>query len=372
MDRKKTLLLFSYDYPPSDGGIARLCHEIAVGAKKKYDRVVVLTRKRDKIHLPYNYNEIEIVELPTPRIKCEFAAFKYLRKIKDKIKVDVLCGVWHPEALISLISGMKNVFILGHGTEYLSGNSTFRKLFWLPVYSKFVLNHAKKIITNSKYTARLVFKITNKAKVTAIPLAVNHNYFTPTERESNDDKLKLSSVSRIFKFKGHDFIIQTIAGLPEKYQDKIELHIAGKGPYLNELEHLTEKLNLRSQVFLHKYVPDNELPHFYNQSDAFILCTRQSLSSTEVEGFGLVFLEAQSCGKPAIGTNTGGIPDAIDPENGGWLIEQDNKKQLTDLLIKLIENKDYLKDQALKARLRILQKYTWDDYCEKLFKEMNP
>lgn len=367
----KELLIFSYDYPPSNGGIARLCHEIAVGAKKNYDRVVVLTRKRDKTHVPYNYNEIEIAELPAPRIKCELAAFQYLKRIKDKTCVDVLCGVWHPEALISLISGMKNVFILGHGTEYLSGKSTFRRLFWLPVYSKYVLNHAKKIITNSNYTASLVFKIADKAKVIAIPLAVNHNYFAPTEKKLNDDKLKLSSVSRIFKFKGHDFIIQTIAELPKKYQDKIELHIAGKGPYLNELEHLTEKLNLQNQIFLHKYVPDDQLPDFYNQSDAFILCTRQSLSSTEVEGFGLVFLEAQSCGKPAIGTNTGGIPDAIDPENGGWLIEQDNKEQLTKLLIRLIENKEYLKDQSLKARLRVLEKCTWNNYCKKLFKAMN-
>lgn len=267
---------------------------------------------------------------------------------------------------------MKNVYILGHGTEFLSGRSTFRRLLWLPVYSKFVLNHAKKIITNSNYTASLVFKIADKAKVIAIPLAVNHNYFVPAEKETNDDKLKLSSVSRIFKFKGHDFIIQTISDLPEKYLSKIELHIAGKGPYLNDLEHLVEKLNLRNQVFLHKYVPDDKLPDFYNRSDVFILCTRQSLSSTEVEGFGLVFLEAQSCGKPAIGTNTGGIPDAIDPKNGGWLIEQDNKEQLTNLLIQLIEDKDYLKDQALKARLRILEKCTWDFYCEKLFKEMNP
>lgn len=43
---RKEILIFSYDYPPSDGGIARLCHEIAVGAKKYYEKVVVLTRKK--------------------------------------------------------------------------------------------------------------------------------------------------------------------------------------------------------------------------------------------------------------------------------------------------------------------------------------
>jgi len=371
MDRKKTLLLFSYDFPPSNGGIARLCHEIAVEAKKYYDRVVVLTRKKETVHVPYNYNEINIVELPASRVKCELAAFHYLRNIKDKSNVDVLCGVWHPEGLISLIAGMKNVFILGHGTEFLSGKSKFRKLLWLPVYSPFVLNRAQKIITNSNYTARLVSGITDKANVIAIPLAVNHNYFMPSGKKNDSNKLRLCSVSRISKFKGHDFIIQTISRLPDEFLNKVELHIAGKGPYLKELESLVEKLNLRHQVFLHQYVPDEKLPDFYNQSDAFILCTRQSSESTEVEGFGLVFLEAQSCGKPAIGTNTGGIPDAIEAENGGWLIEQDNQEQLTNLIIKLIENRKYLEDQARKARLRILEKCTWDYYCEKLFKEMD-
>lgn len=368
---RKELLIFSYDYPPSNGGIARLCHEIAIGAKRYYDKVTVLTRKKDKAHVPYNYNGIDRVEFPASRIKCELAAYHYLRKVKEKNEVDVLCGVWHPEGFISWISGMKNVFILGHGTEFLSGDSKFRKWFWLPFYSSFVLNRAKKVITNSNYTARLVSNVTDKAKVIALPLAVNHHYFAPVEKKPDDGKLKLSSVSRILQFKGHDFVIQTISELPETYLNKVELHIAGKGPYLNDLEILVEKLNLQRQVFLHKYVPDDKLPDFYNHSDTFILCTRQSSSSTEVEGFGLVFLEAQSCGIPAIGTNTGGIPDAIEQENGGWLIEQDNKEQLTGLIIKLIENKAYLEDQARKARLRVLEKCTWEYYCEKLFKEMN-
>ena len=367
----KELLIFSYDYPPSNGGIARLCHEIAVGAKKFYDKVVVLTRKKEMAHVPYNYKEIDIVELPAKRIKCELAAYNYLRNLKEKDNIDILCGVWHPEGLISILSGMKNVFILGHGTEFLSGKSRFRKSFWLPVYSPFVLNYAKKVITNSNYTAQLVSEITDKAKIVAIPLAVNHTYFVPVEKYSNSNKLKLCSVSRIAKFKGHDFIIQTISQLPEMYQNRIELHIAGKGPYLNDLEQLAENLKLQNHVFLHKYVPDDKLPDFYNQSDVFILCTRQSSLSTEVEGFGMVFLEAQSCGIPTIGANTGGIPDAIEPENGGWLIEQDNNKQLTELIIKLIDNREYLKEQAKKARLRVLEKCTWDYYCKKLFKEMS-
>jgi phosphatidylinositol alpha-1,6-mannosyltransferase len=291
-----------------------------------------------------------------------------LRKIKDKNEVTVLCGIWHPEGLLAQIAGFRNIYILGHGTEFLSGKSKFRKYFWLPVYAKFILNKASKIITNSNYTAGLVQKITKKASVIPVPLAVNHEFFKPLPIHKNtNNKLNLCSVSRIHQFKGHDFIIKTIAELPTQYQSKIQYNIAGTGAYLQELKRLVKQLNLENIVSFKGFVTDNDLPAFYNNNDLFILCTRESSDSTAIEGFGLVFLEAQSCGLPAIGARTGGIPDAIHDGNGGWLIEQDNQKELLPLLVELIDNPALIKQMGEKARKRVIESTTWDIYCEKIF-----
>jgi phosphatidylinositol alpha-1,6-mannosyltransferase len=369
---KKSLIVFSYDFPPSNGGIARLCQEIVVGMNNHYEEVIVLTRRKEGPSSPYNFNSVKIVVLPNKRILCELAGLSYLLKIRNKSSYDILCGVWHPEGFISIISGFKNIFILGHGTEFLSGTSVFRAKFWLPYYANFVLKNTKNVITNSNYTKGLVKSICNSITCDALPLAVNHHFFEPRLKEKRDvSKLKLGTVSRVLQFKGYDFIARVIANLPFRYKCRIEWNIAGTGPYVLPLKSLIDDLGLNNQVKFHGYVVDEELPIFYNNNDVFILCSREQEWSTEVEGFGLVFLEAQSCGIPAIGTRTGGIPDAIDNLNGGWLVEQDDDKELETLLIYLLENSDYLEEMSIKARKRVEEGCSWERYCEDLFKIMS-
>lgn len=364
----KHLIIFSYDYPPSDGGIARLCQEIADGMNKYYNSVVVLTRKKEGISTTYNFNNVKIINLPSKRILCELAAWWFLIRINQKKTTDILCGLWYPEGLLCLLAGIENVYILGHGTEFLSGPSSFRKNFWLPFLAKNVLKKSKFTIANSKYTAGLINKIYPQTRVTAIPLAVNHNFFRPFGNRKNNGKLNLVTVSRILKFKGYDFIAETISKLPQNYKNKIEWNIGGTGAYLNELKTLVSNLNLNEIVTFHGFVPDDILPEFYSENDIFVMCTREKENDTSVEGFGLVFLEAQSCGTPVIGTKSGGIPDAINHQNGGWLIEQDNFEDLSQILISLIDNSLIINDQSIKARNRVMSSCTWEMYCEKLNK----
>ena len=372
MQVDKKLILFSYDFPPQNGGIARLCLEIANGMNIYYDSVIVLTRNKEGENSSYNLKDVEIIELPKKRFICEIKALVFLNKLKNKEKYDILCGIWHPESTLALFSGFKNVFVLGHGTEFLSANSYFRKNIWLRCYANFVLKKSKLIIANSNYTKKLIHKISNKATKVALPLAVNHEFFKPDDSEKlQSQKLKICSVSRIEQFKGHDFILNVIAQLPIKYRKQIEFNIAGTGIYSRELVKLTEKLGVDEQVNFYGFVKDLDLPNFYNNNELFVLCSRENPNNTSVEGFGLVFLEAQACGLPVIGTNTGGISDAIDHENGGWLINQDNEAELRKLLINILDDRSIITTMGTKARNRILKGFTWDIYCSKLFKLIN-
>lgn len=370
---KKQLIIFSYDFPPSDGGIARLCQEISIEAKSHYESVTVLTRKKNGVNTPYNNDQTIVIQVANKRGKCEIECFNYLRKIKEKGDYDILCGLWHPEGIIAFISGFKNVFVLAHGTELLAGRSKFRKKLWLPLYAKLILKKAKGIIANSHYTESLVKNISKRANSRTIPLAVNHNFFCPNKKRINLDTstLNICTISRIHKFKGHDFVIQTISKLPNDYKTKIKYNIGGTGTYLPKLKELVQELNLSEIVKFYGFIKDEDLPLFYNANDLFILCTREEENSTQVEGFGLVFLEAQACGIPVIGAKTGGIPDAIEDGNGGWLIEQDNRTELSNLLINLIDNPSTIKEEGNKARIRVEREATWQYYCNKLFKYMN-
>ena len=372
MYQKKKLIVFSYDFPPSNGGIARLCQEIAVGMKPYYESVKVLTRKKEGVNVPYNLKEVEIISFPSKRLVCELAILKYLSKIKDKNNYTVICGTWHPEATLSLCAGFKNVFILGHGTELIGGSSFFRKNIWLRHYAKFILNNVKLTIANSNYTRNLVKELSPSANSVALPLGVNHSFFRPLLNFGAESNIiKICSVSRIEQFKGHDFIATVLAKLPENFRNQIEWNIAGTGEYLSELKKIIYDLGIDNIVNFHGFVNDSDLPAFYNSNDLFILCSRENHNNIYVEGFGLVFLEAQSCGIPVIGTNTGGIGDAISDGNGGWLITQDNVKELYDIIEAILIDKSMVKSMGKKARNRVLDGYTWEIYCHKLNKLIN-
>lgn len=363
---KNKLLIFSYDFPPSNGGIARLCFEIAQGIHNDFDKVTVLTRKKSGPQIPHNENSIEIKYLPSKRLVCELAAWWYLLTLKNKKEYKILCGIWHPEVLLVWLAGFKKINVLAHAAELLAGTSLFRKQLWLGVYAKWLFKKSN-IIANSQYTASLTKKIASTSKVNAIPLAVNQNFFKPSKKKASE-KIIFGTVSRILQFKGHDFILKVISNLPKEYLSKIEWHIAGTGNYLETLKKEVVALGLEKVVFFYGFIPDKELVIFYNNLDCFILCTRETEISNNVEGFGLVFLEAQACGIPVIGTNSGGIPSAVKPRNGGWLVPQDNEKELDALLRHLILNPLLLKDQGNLARSRVLTECTWQMYCEKLIK----
>lgn len=364
----KNLIIFSYDFPPSNGGIARLCQEIAVGMKSYYKNVTVLTRKKEGINFPYNLEDVTIIELPEKRFFCEVKALNYFSKIKNKNNYDVICGTWHPEGLLTIVAGFKNTFILGHGTEFLGGSSNFRKFFWLKYYANFVLRSSRLVIANSEYTKGLIKKVSKNSNSATLPLAVNHEFFKPGENKlRNSKKLEICTVSRIEQFKGHDFVATVLLKINQKYPHRIEWNIGGTGGYLPELINLVKDLGIENIVKFHGFVKDIDLPSFYNQNDLFILCTRENALSVNVEGFGLVFLEAQSCGIPVIGTKTGGISDAVKEDKGGWLIEQDNEKELYNLFDKLLnEEQSIVSVEGLKARRRVEEDCTWEIYCKKL------
>jgi phosphatidylinositol alpha-1,6-mannosyltransferase len=76
----------------------------------------------------------------------------------------------------------------------------------------------------------------------------------------------------------------------------------------------------------------------------------------------LVFLEAQACGIPVVGTRTGGIPDAVKEGEGGWLIEQGDVAALSRFLSRLVDDPTEFVEAGKRARNRVVQQCTWEHY----------
>lgn len=366
--KEQHLLIFAYDFPPSTGGIARLCYEIASHGVKYFASVTVLTRGKGGRAVIDSEKDFTIKELPSRRISCEWAAYRYLRKRKRDGNVHVICGLWHPEGMLCKLAGIPNIHILAHGGELQAGSSGFRRKLWLAKYAKRVLQNASTVMANSDFTARLVTQIAPKATVRTVKLGVDTDFFSPGPdfHGQPNGNLHIVTVSRMQRHKGHLTVLEAIAGLPEDLRIRLQWKIAGTGSYSQVVQSEITKLGLTEIVEMVGFVPDNELPDFYRKADVFILFSQQDPESHNVEGFGLVFLEAQACGVPVIGANTGGIPDAIVEGEGGWLLAPDDVEGLQRLLEKLIQQPELLETQGRRARERTLSEATWGHYIQNL------
>lgn len=350
-------IIFAYDYPPNNGGISRLCGEIRKELIIRGEKVLVITCSKGE-------PQQGVIRVQGRRGILEYRMWTQLKKAYKKGDV-IITDTWHPAGMIAE-TVTKDVFILAHGAEFRPSSGHANTKLW-HFYRNKILSRARGVIANSHYTEGLVKQCSPKSNSIAIPLATDAKLFHPTvEKNTSDNILRLCSLSRLEKFKGHDFILKTIAALPEEYRKRLLFEIGGKGDYKEALEKMVLELGLEPYVKFMGFMPDNEVLDFYSRNDVFILCTREDSESCNVEGFGLVFTEAQACGTAAIGTRAGGIPDAICDGVGGWLIEQDNAQELMSILKKLIDNKQYAQSQGKLARKRIIEESDWCNYCEHL------
>ena len=137
-------------------------------------------------------------------------------------------------------------------------------------------------------------------------------------------------------------------------------HIVGDGPDRPRLEQLIRQAGLGQRVRVLGYLSESELRREYQAADLFVLPSRADPGTGEVEGFGLVYLEAAAWGKPAIGANCGGALDAIAHGETGLLIEPDCPGQLCAALQSLLRNPDRAQQLGQRARQRALTEFSWE------------
>ena len=361
--------LFSFDFPPLDGGIARLCSELAAGLSRRGLPVNVLSQQ------PGDERDANCTAIRVTRHRPfrELSAFRQL--LKRRGQGPVICGLWYPEGLLATLAGAGPRIVLAHGSELMPTRSAWRRGLWRRLM-RWTLSNAALVAANSRYTKELVEKAAPDCRAVAIPLAVDHQRFTPGGRYAAKAKLGVSgkhvllTVSRLKRYKGHETVFRALASLDERIRRDFVYLIAGKGPDRKALDIAARQLGIADLVRWLGYVPDNDLPDLYRAADLFVLCTREDPEQQEVEGFGLAFLEAQACGTPVVGTRTGGIPDAVVEGEGGWLIREDDDAALARLLARIASAPDEFATQGCAARARVERECTWEHYIEQFIREL--
>jgi phosphatidylinositol alpha-1,6-mannosyltransferase len=363
----KDILLISSDYPPNDGGIARLCSAIVSEySHASVDVQVIASAPRNGSTPPTSgIREVRVSNLRPWR---EWNIYRALRNRTGR--GPVICGLWYPDGLLAQVARVGPRVILAHGFELMPSKARWRRKIWRRMLQS-VCESADLVIANSEYTRKLVSESAPRANAIAIPLSVDHQRFSPGDREKAKrqfgvtNKVVLSTVSRLHAYKGHEVVLRALAACSEHDRRNMVYLIAGKGPYQGELERQATELGLTEQVRFLGFVSEDNLPDLYRASDLFVLCSREVIERQEVEGFGLVFLEAQACGTPVIGTRSGGIPDAVKEGEGGWLIAPDDSATLTSILSSLSTDPESFRKMGEEARLRVERECTWEHYMRR-------
>ncbi len=129
-------------------------------------------------------------------------------------------------------------------------------------------------------------------------------------------------------YKGYDTMIRL---MPEILQSEPRARyvLVGKGSDLPRVEKLVEQLGLRERVHLAGFVPDEQIGAYYNMCDVFCM-------PSHGEGFGIVFLEAMSCGKPVIGGNADGSRDALCDGELGWMVNPKDDREILSTLLDVL------------------------------------
>lgn len=166
-------------------------------------------------------------------------------------------------------------------------------------------------------------------------------------------------VSRLMTRKGQDQIIQALPKIL-KVVPLASLLIVGDGPYRKDLEKLTSDLGLRNNVHFTGKVAQAQLANWYAAGDVFAMPCRTRRGGWDVEGLGIVFLEASATGLPVVVGDSGGAVDAVLDGETGFLVDGNNLSEICDRLIELLLNQDLAKRMGSAGRSWVAQEWTWE------------
>ena len=356
------ILFLSSHFLPNDGGIARLVTELHKYLRINNPDYSALLLENETVN-----PDKSILQIKQPRLLKEITAFRHVRKHKGII----ISALWYPDGLIASFSPAHQKIVLVHGTELLPNTNKVKDFFQAKMRNR-VLKNADIIVANSRFTADLVKSNFNVKSIEIIHPGTNIERFSPGNKELAkdifrvNDKFVLSTLSVVRRHKGLETIIEALAKIPLELRRNMVLLIGGKGPATDYYKKMCDQKGISDCVKWLGFVQEKNLPDFYRASDLFLLTSVASKDINAVEGFGMVLTEAQACGTAVIGTLSGGISDAVENGNGGFLIEERDSDKLHEIIIEMYNSPELLQQMGQAARLRIEANFSWSSYYDKL------
>lgn len=363
------VLFVTNDFGPRAGGIETFI--IGLIERRAFGQTIVYTSWQDNAA---SYDAewrskfgVEVIRdrskilLPTPRV-----ALALRKIIRTRGITTAAFGAAAPLGLLSASmkrAGVKRSVALTHGHE----------VWWAKVFPfNFLLRRIGSTVDVLTYlgefTQSAISKaLTSNAQGAMVKIApgIDTDHFAPTDASilrrslGLEDKKVIVSVGRLVHRKGQDYLIQSMPSILHQVPNA-HLLLVGQGPYLEHLQKLVIENGLENSVTFIGRVDYKELPQYLCVGDIFAMPSRSRLKGLEVEGLGIVYLEASSCGLPVLAGNSGGAPDAVKQSETGLVVSGTDEKQIASAAIELLNNSDSSKKMGLAGRQWIVNNWRWE------------
>lgn len=353
------LLFITRKYPPIIGGMEKFSYNFFTHISRLISSNLIALRKSQS-YLPffYLYLIMRIV----------------LIKRRDVDIIHIGDALLSPLGLFIKSTKKIPVTVTVHALDVIFPNKIYQ--FIIPK----CLNRLDRIICVSHETMNeCVKRGIDPARCVVIPNGISQ--FHPTDhldkkkilqdliKTNIENKKILLSVGRLIERKGfHYFLKYILPTLKDKYNNIIYI-IIGSGKLRNEIKFLIEHLKFENDVYLLEEVDDTTLNYMYQISDVFVMPNVPVKG--DMEGFGIVALEASSAGLPVVASNIEGIKDAIIDNKNGFLVKPYNNKRYIEIIFDLLMNDKKRVDFGIQAMEFTNRTYNWQKISEKYMETFN-
>jgi len=363
------ILCVTNDFGPRAGGIETFV--IGLIERLPFGSVIVYTNAQEN-SAPYDHEWVEKfgvevirdkakILLPTPGV-----AYCVNAIVRERNISTVFFGAAAPLGLLSRglrKAGVQQIVALTHGHEVW-----WSKVWPFTLAMKSISRHVDHLTYLGEYTRSAIAQsITKEAATRMVKIApgIDTDHFSPVDASQLRSELGLTekkvivSVGRLVHRKGQDVLIEA---MPAIIKEVPEAHILmiGEGPYRSYLENRVKALGLQERVTFIGRLQYADLPRYICAGDLFVMPSRSRLAGLEVEGLGIVYLEASACGLPVIAGISGGAPDAVLEGETGLVVDGRRKADVAAAVVELLLDSDRSKAMGIRGRQWIIKEWRWE------------
>ncbi|MFI2631572.1 glycosyltransferase family 4 protein [Streptomyces collinus] len=375
---RKTLIVTN-DFPPRPGGIQAFLHNMALRLDPQQLVVYASTwkRTREGVEATRAFDAEQPFTVVRDRTTMLLPTPGATRRAVGLLREHGCASVWFGAAAPL---GLMAPALRSAGAERLVATTHGHEAGWaqLPAARQLLrrIGDSTDTITYlGEYTrSRIASALTPEAagRMAQLPPGVDEKTFHPGSggeevraRLGLTDRPVVVCVSRLVRRKGQDTLIRALPRILAAEPDTVLL-IVGGGPYEKDLRRLAHETGVASAVRFTGAVPWSELPAHYGAGDVFAMPCRTRRGGLDVEGLGIVYLEASATGLPVVAGDSGGAPDAVLDGETGWVVRGGSAEETADRITVLLGDAELRRRMGERGREWVEEKWRWDLLAEHL------